>query len=174
MDEIIHKNGIDITQLYDINQLPFIQKEIECDIEEIRLFFMSIGKKAAELFNQKLIMTSYSDATKGALLYIQKHYQDNISLKDVAKRLSFNASYLSRVFKEDTGINFVHYLNKYRIDRALELIESTDKKTKTLANIAKEVGFNDYNQFFINFRKHVGCTPGIYWENIEKQKVKIT
>jgi two-component system response regulator YesN len=118
LDEIIHKNGIDITQLYDINQLPFIQKEIECDIEEIRLFFMSIGKKAAELFNQKLIMTSYSDATKGALLYIQKHYQDNISLKDVAKRLSFNASYLSRVFKEDTGINLVHYLNKYRLDRA--------------------------------------------------------
>ena len=83
-------------------------------------------------------MTSYSDATKGALLYIQKHHQDNISLKDAAKRLSFNASYLSRVFKEDTGINFVHYLNKYRIDRALELIESTDKKTKTLANIAKK------------------------------------
>ncbi len=169
LEEILYKNGMETEPLYEVNELPFTKKELDSNLDEIKNWFYGMGEKTIKLLRRNQLSTSYSFATKSALLYIQKHFHENISLRDAAKHINFNASYLSRVFKEDTKISFIHYLNRYRINWALGMIKTAEKASKTLTIIAKEAGFNGYNQFLENFKQEVGCTPESYWKCMREE-----
>jgi YesN/AraC family two-component response regulator len=56
--------------------------------------------------------------------YVEEHYAEEISFEAIAKGLFVHPKYLSQLFKRVTGENFVSYLNGYRIQRALELLQS--------------------------------------------------
>ena len=59
----------------------------------------------------------YSASVKKTLAYVEEHYASNISLEDVANYGEISKSYLSMLFKQETGINFVTYLNQYRVEK---------------------------------------------------------
>ena len=75
--------------------------------------------------------------------------------------MGVNHTYLSKLFKEDTGENFVGYLTDYRVGKAKELIERRQYKIKDIYAL---VGFSSYNYFFKVFKKAVGCSP-LEYEN---------
>lgn len=90
--------------------------------------------------------------------YIEENYTDpDLSLNLLAGQCKTTTSYLSRLFKESFGINFVDYLNQYRIEKAKELLLTTDKSVK---DIAFTSGFNSQQNFIRVFKKHAGVTPG--------------
>lgn len=92
--------------------------------------------------------------------YIEKHYiNPDLSLNLLAEHCNTSTSYLSRLFKNSFGINFVDYLNKYRIEKAKDLLDTTEE---TVCNIATATGFNSQQNFIRVFKKHVGLTPGQY------------
>ncbi len=78
-------------------------------------------------------------------------------LNSLSHKLKFSAPYLSRRFKEDTGMVFSEYLQKVRIEESLRLLANTDKKT---ADIAESVGYNDIKFFYSVFKRYVKLTPG--------------
>ncbi len=94
--------------------------------------------------------------------YIKEHYKDmNLNVATVADQFELNASYLSRLFKEQTGENLLSYINKYRVEQAKKLLQGT---TKTLIKVAEETGFLNTAALTRAFKKYEGVTPGQYKE----------
>ena len=82
-----------------------------------------------------------------------------MAAEDVYKRQGMNSSYLSTLFKNEVGTGFVEYLNEVRLERAKELMDSSQLRLK---EIIDEVGFCSYPYFFSLFKKKYGMTPKEY------------
>jgi len=95
-----------------------------------------------------------------ACQYIVAHYRDSdLSVDMVCSHLNVSAAYFSTLFKKETGMTFVIYLTKTRMEHAINLLETTDKKTYM---IAEEVGYTEPNYFSYVFKKKYGIAPSRY------------
>lgn len=100
---------------------------------------------------------SYQQIVIGRLLkYIQDNCTQDISLTTAADYLYYNPSYLSWLFKKQTGQNFGKYLSDCRLEKAYKLLGGTNKK---IIQIAEEVGFGSSKYFITIFKKKYGITP---------------
>ncbi len=93
--------------------------------------------------------------------YINENYQRDLSLDELSKELDISPYYFSKLFKEETGSNFLEYLTGLRIGRAKELLKD---QTLSMKEICAQVGYSDPNYFSRIFKKNVGYTPTEYRE----------
>jgi YesN/AraC family two-component response regulator len=93
------------------------------------------------------------------LAYVHDHFHENISLEQLAAKLFLSPSYLGRVLRTDLGMPFHEWLNRYRINRACELLKNRNLKT---SEIALMVGFSSYKYFSQIFAQHIGCSTREY------------
>ena len=91
--------------------------------------------------------------------YIHENYTQDISVQSLADQFYMNPCYVSQLFKKETGETFVKYLTGLRMNRAEELLRSTDWPVK---RISEECGFNDPFYFIKAFKKFAGQTPSTY------------
>ncbi len=91
-----------------------------------------------------------------AIELITARYIGGITIEEAAEKLNISASYLSRLFKQETGYTFVDYLTYYRIKRAVELLKDPSVKVYEVADL---VGYSDARYFSQIFRKLTGVTP---------------
>lgn len=91
--------------------------------------------------------------------YLEENYNKEISLDTVAAVVNLSASYLSFVFKENSGLNFVDYVNQFRLRKAKELLENT---SYNISQIAELVGYSSANSFSKVFKKYNGISPAQY------------
>lgn len=91
--------------------------------------------------------------------YIDGHYAEDLYLDQLADKYGTSGKYLSRLLKHALGIPFQQYLGSLRIDKAKELLISTDMPVQ---DIAARTGFNTKTTFLRIFRKHEGVTPSEY------------
>ncbi|GLB32294.1 hypothetical protein LAD12857_42170 [Lacrimispora amygdalina] len=120
-------------------------------------FMVPFCTAAVNLLSEKYLKQQHKYLIR-AKRCIEENYADpNLSLNLLADQCKTTTSYLSRLFKESFGINFVDYLNQYRIEKAKELLLSTGKPIK---EIASTTGFNSQQNFIRVFKKHTGTTPG--------------
>ena len=98
---------------------------------------------------------SATKIVRDALNYIKKHYNENISLTDVAEHVNVNKSYLCDVFKKEQKVTILQYMTNLRIEKAKELLLHTDMK---MYEISVEVGYNDYTYFSQIFKRNTGET----------------
>lgn len=94
-----------------------------------------------------------------AVLYLQDHFGEQISLKDLADAAELSENYFGEYFKNVTGETPIQYLSKYRVERAAEELRDGEK---SVTEISLECGFNDLSYFIKTFRKHYGTAPGKY------------
>ena len=128
--------------------------------EELRSWFLTkIREAASNVLNNKE-KTSVSLIEK-AKEYIKGHYFKDLSLDEVSREIDISPYYFSKLFKEETGENFIEYLTSIRREKAQELLSMTDKSMK---EICCEVGYSDPNYFSRSFKKNVGVTPTEYKE----------
>ena len=85
----------------------------------------------------------------------------DLSLEEVARELSVSAYYLSKLFKESEGVNYIDYVTGLRIDYAKTQLSRTEKSIK---KICMESGYADPNYFSRIFKKWTGVTPTEYRE----------
>lgn len=104
-----------------------------------------------------------SNVVEEAKEYIAGHYNKDVSLDDISRRVNISPYYFSKIFKEETGQNFIEYLTNVRIDKAKELLKDTNY---TMKEICVMVGYQDPNYFSRSFKKNVGVTPTEYKEGI--------
>lgn len=90
-----------------------------------------------------------------ALRIIHSRYNTQLSLHGVAEELGVSESYLARKFREITGLTFLDCLNQYRINKALQYIRTGGYR---IGEISDLVGFTQYKQFAVVFRKYVGMS----------------
>lgn len=91
--------------------------------------------------------------------YIQKHYNEDVSLNKIVEITYLSPSYVCDLFKNQTGENIINYLTKVRIEKAKILLK--DIKVKTY-EVGLQVGYEDPTYFSKVFKKAVGVTPSQY------------
>jgi len=102
---------------------------------------------------------------------IQDHIDTNLSLKEISKGLEINPSYLSREFsKYFEDLSFGEYIRKQRIEKAKELMSSTN--TYSLTEIAYLTGFSDQSHFTRIFKKHTGKSPSTFKKTLINSKIR--
>jgi YesN/AraC family two-component response regulator len=94
--------------------------------------------------------------------YIKANFSKTITLEDVAREIHVSPQYLSKLFKEETGENFIEYLTCIRIRNAKSLLEGDELSIK---EICYSIGYSDPNYFSRIFKKIVGLTPTEYKED---------
>lgn len=91
--------------------------------------------------------------------YIETHYHENISLESSAGRIKLHPMYVSKMFKRETGENFIDYVTKVRIAKAKQLLGNLDYK---VYEVCEKVGYRDTKHFSKVFKHIVGVTPREY------------
>jgi AraC-like DNA-binding protein/ligand-binding sensor protein len=99
------------------------------------------------------------DSVRKARSYIEENYDRPISLKEAAGVVNTSVRYFCKVFKNYTGITFVDYLTRLRIEKSKSLLLNPHKR---ISEIAYEVGFESLTQFNRSFKKYAGMTPTKY------------
>lgn len=123
--------------------------------ESVVEFLLSItkqsGKKNTSLIGQTVVA------------YIHTNYNKKISLESVADAVHVTPSYLSMLFKQQTGLNLIEYLNRYRIENSKALLGDINLK---IYEVAYKVGFQDEKYFYLLFKRYTGLTATQYRNSI--------
>lgn len=98
-----------------------------------------------------------------AIQYIHKHYTGKITLEKVAESLRVSPTYLSMLFKQQTGVNFIDYLNRYRIQQSKEYLKDVNKKVYEVADM---IGIPDEKYFHSLFKRYTGLTAKQYRDSL--------
>ncbi|QKS72503.1 AraC family transcriptional regulator [Paenalkalicoccus suaedae] len=114
--------------------------------------------KAAEMVKDIHRHSSKPEIVK-AKKYVMLHLDKKITLKDVSEHLHLNPSYFSRLFKQQTEMTFIDFVNKTKIERAKELM---DHSQETVESISDMLGFESKSYFLKVFKKYYGATPSQY------------
>ncbi len=88
--------------------------------------------------------------------HIDQKFREELSLPDVARVVNMSANYFSEKFKQATGLNFVEYVARTRIEKARNLLENPNTR---IGEVAFEVGFQSLSQFNRAFKRIVGKSP---------------
>lgn len=113
-------------------------------------------------YQEKLVL---ADVNKGlgkikeAILYVEEHYKEEITVESVAKELGFSASHFMKLFKKNMHVTFITYLNDYRLNKASKLLRTTDG---TVVEVMAAVGFNNLSYFNRIFKEYYRMTPREY------------
>lgn len=91
--------------------------------------------------------------------YLQEHMAEDISLTVLAEQFHLSSQYISQLFKNEIGVNFLAYLTNIRMEKAKKLLLST---SMPIGEISEQLGYGDYRVFTKVFKKSEGITPSQY------------
>ncbi len=94
--------------------------------------------------------------------YIREHYNEPLMLIDLSGQFNLSPKYCSEIFNRVSGDTFKNYLNQYRVNMAVRILD--EKPTVKITALASMVGFASSNTFIRVFEKYMGLTPGQYAE----------
>ena len=158
------------------NQYLFFMKKYRLPVEENFMENFSVSADncadAAELFDYltRRITTSYEKAARlkrqdenrpirVVKKYVEEHFGEPLTLEELSQVVDLSPTYLSTIFKKDTGMTFLEYLSKVRMDMAKKLLKETND---TVADICGKVGYSDVRYFTKTFTKYAGLKPKEY------------
>lgn len=137
--------------------------EIEAikNVKTLQYFMKKMFEDYCKLVN-KHATKNYSTLVKNVVIYIDADLSADISLKKMAEMNGVSQTYLSTVFKRETGKSFVDYVNGKRVDNAKHLLKTTNLQIQT---VAQHCGFMDVQYFGKVFKKYTEKTPREYRES---------
>ncbi|NOV04236.1 helix-turn-helix transcriptional regulator [Paenibacillus planticolens] len=139
--------------------VPFTQISNFTTMEEARIWLTEICINVKNHIAAKR-QSTFTNLVDRAKEYTKKHYHlGDISINKVCSHLHISTGYFSSIFKKETKMTFVNYLNDIRLEAGMVLLRTTDMRA---LEIAEKVGYSDANYFSFSFRKKVGVTPREY------------
>lgn len=135
-------------------------KEAVSDIhsDDVEKVFAVIEKILKTILNAKNSKGKFA-VIERVKQYVEQHYEEKITLQVVAKEMYVNASYLSNLFSEVTGVNYSDYVTGVRVRNAKRLLRTTDLSVE---EISRRTGFSDSKYFSKVFKRVAGRTPRSY------------
>jgi YesN/AraC family two-component response regulator len=107
-------------------------------------------------------LTSNQSRISTIAKYINMNYSQNVTLTSISQSFYISKFFLSRSFKETTGVSVTDFINRKRVNEAANLLENTNM---SLIEIASAVGFNNQPYFIKIFKHYHGVPPGQYRAN---------
>lgn len=95
----------------------------------------------------------------GITKYMQEHLSEEVSLHILSEEFHLNSQYISQLFKNEIGVNFLTYLTNIRMEHAKKLLLSS---SLSIAEVSEQSGYGDYRVFTKVFKKSEGITPSQY------------
>ncbi len=129
--------------------------ELRSSVEDIQKLVYEMVKVYCQLVN-KYSVKDYSPTVQKVIVMIESNLASDLTLSELANTLNINASYLSTVFKKETGKTITGYVNEKRIELAQELLKTTNLQVQT---IAQYCGIVDVHYFTRLFKKLTGVSP---------------
>jgi two-component system response regulator YesN len=155
------EGGANLKMVFGLN-LNYLQQIGEIgNVEELCFWLIRVLDRFMECVSS-IGLNEVSGIIKKSISYMEKHYKENISLQDVAKAVYLNPSYFSKLFKEQTGIRFIDYLNKIRVEQSKKYLRQLDMN---ISEVALNSGFCDQSYYTRVFKGIEGITPG-KWRNM--------
>lgn len=114
-------------------------------------------------------LKGYSPIVQKVLTYISFNVSGDLTLNTQANLLNVNPSYLSALFKKETGLTLTEYVKQKRIKHAIFLLTNTDLQIQVIAQCC---GIADVNYFTKIFKRHIGKTPKEYRDEIRKSEAQ--
>lgn len=101
----------------------------------------------------------YSTSVQEVLEYVNGNYQDNLTLGTFCEQKHYSVAYISRRFKQETGVTLREYVQNVRIEKSCELLEDSDLR---VVEIARRVGYEDIKFFNQIFKRRMQISPREY------------
>lgn len=98
--------------------------------------------------------------------WLDQHYMEPVTLEEIGRRFHISPSYLSHMFKTETGFSPMKYLMYRRVGESQRLLMNGDLP---VSEISDRLGFNDSSHFCRTFKKHVGTSPSAYRQHFRAQ-----
>jgi len=151
--------GLDMGNILDGDSHNVYQMLRFCEtVDQIKEYIEELFMKFTERIREKRSNSNNSELIEKILEYIQEHYaQNDLSLNRLAEKFHISVPYLSKIFEEHVETNFMDFLIKVRIEKAMELLANSNIK---INEVAQEVGYTNSHSFIRAFKKYVGKTPG--------------
>ncbi|MGL6292905.1 response regulator transcription factor [Eubacterium aggregans] len=130
---------------------------------------VEIMKSIDKIFDKLMdIRDNRKNSIEDILNYIDRNCHKDISLDQVGEYANMSSYYLSKIFKKETGVNFVTYLTERKIEIAKDMLINTDVP---IINIALDLSYHEPNYFSKVFKKSTGLTPTEFRR--EKKKLAV-
>ena len=153
LEDIIHVQDKDSNIKWVLEKLHDeykAEKPCKCLLENYtKLATMLIAKTC---FEQR----ETTDTLSRIILYMQSNMAENITVEEISELIYVSKSYLSRYFKQKTGMSLIEYLRLLRINTAKKLLVSTDSSVEEISSI---IGYNSSKYFCRAFRTCTGMSP---------------
>ena len=154
----------------DLRCLSFYAKSRTCSfivqkldgihtVEEVQSLHDEMVMDYTEKMRRYFRDNTYSKHINASKEYIYSHIKERITIEDLADSLGVSASYLSRLFKKETGISVSAYIRRQKIEMAKNLLQYSDYP---IIEIANRLSFSSQSHFIQQFREVTGMTPGKY------------
>ena len=135
------------------------QEDIQSIVFSKEIFFENVKNLLSAVIEYR---DSHTEGKYQLIIFKAREYIDRnfntvgISLYSTASHVGISPNYLSTIFAQETGENFIEYLTRIRIDKAKQLLRDTAMKS---VDIAFETGFSDPHYFSSIFKKNTGLSP---------------
>lgn len=146
--------------LYSISKM-MLENSFGIDLLYIHKFIkiiITIIDLSIQNDNEEELMYNKNETISRIIKYINDNLSKKIVIEDISNHLALSVSRISHIFKNETGISILKYINKKRLQLAKDLIQ----KGESFINISIKCGFQDYTSFFRTFKKEFNITPGEY------------
>ena len=149
-----------------LDDIIVVNKDIDAKIiniiDDVQLKnqVQSIVAKISCYLSENQSSNRYSESVTKMIDYINKNYEQDIRLDDIAETVNLHPNYASTLFKKELGTSFIQYLNSYRIRKAKAFIKRD--ATLSVEHIAELVGYENSCRFIKVFKKYCNITPGEY------------
>lgn len=155
--------GGDVDELLELSEKLYSESNL---IRSYSQLLRWITSRAEEVVS--IVVRSHSDRSNNivrrAKEYIDEHFFEAITVKDVADAVCISESYLKSLFKKNSNETYTEILTTARINQAKKLLKSTDK---SITEIAMDVGYQTPNAFSSIFKKVTGLRPTQYKNNLK-------
>ncbi len=151
--------GVPLEMAYAISDLYIQRADSLESVQEIRDLVKELYKTYVKEVNKVKKGNSYSGPVMRCLNYMESHFNEKITVKQLAEYAGMHPGYLSAVFKKEKGMTIMEYLTSRRIEVACSLLARTKY---TYAQIAYSLAFCSQSHFCTIFRKRTGYTPHQY------------
>lgn len=139
-------------QITDYILKPVNYEEVGSCIDRLKISLYNNEVKEKSVVKKERVIT-------GITKYMQEHLSEDVSLHILSEEFHLNSQYISQLFKNEIGVNFLTYLTNIRMEHAKKLLLST---SLSIAEVSEQSGYGDYRVFTKVFKKSEGITPSQY------------
>lgn len=160
--------GADINEIFLINENFTSNIEEFTSLEDLSIWVTNMLQRFIS-FTFEFDKVKHADAVYKVIEFIKANFQRRMSLEEIAASTYLSKTYLSSLFKKETGYSISEYINIVRIERSKSLLLEENISIIDIANLC---GFEDQSYFTKVFKHIVGITPKKYRENRGKNMKK--